>query len=231
MGEHRKTRRLLRSRGGLSAFGLHTLAIIHCARYLTDGFVEAEFVEETFALAGIRGKAAQAVTAALEEHGQWLPADGGWQIHSYLDHNPSREDVEAKRKADAERKARGRRGDSKQSPTDVTEESARTVNGHDAESDRPGPTRPVPLPVDPPGPPIKDRGERFPERPFGDRKRSLHQWEQLVKSFASRHFPDAPLGVVEYVAGQFLSHEREPTAEAMAPYVEHFTASPEEVPA
>lgn len=143
MGEHRKTRRLLKA-GGLDAFGLHSLAILNCARYLTDGFVEVEFVEETLDAAKVRGKARERITDKLEEIGQWVACPGGWMIHDYLDHNPARADVEARRAADAERKARGRNPDSRRSPHAVRPDSVRTDAGVREESARPDPTRPDP---------------------------------------------------------------------------------------
>ena len=148
MGEHRKTRRLLKA-GGLDAFGLHSLAILNCARYLTDGFVEEEFVEETLDAAKVRGKARDRITDKLEEIGQWIACPGGWMIHDYLDHNPSRADVEARRAADAERKARGRGSESRRSPQGVRPDSARTDAGVREESARPDPALPVPTRPDP----------------------------------------------------------------------------------
>lgn len=161
MGEHRRTRRLIRA-GGLDSFGLHTLAILHCARYLTDGFVEQEFVDETLTDGRVRGKARDALLERLEEHGQWVRCDGGWSIHDYLDHNPSRVEVEARRAADAARKARGRRTESRQSP-----------NGVPAESARPDPALPIPtqVPLNPP--------------PSGGRQRTLSRWNEAACAWAS----------------------------------------------
>ena len=157
MGEHRKTRRLLRA-CGLDAFGLHSLAILHCSRYLTDGFVEEEFVKEALDDARVRGKARIALTDALVEQGQWEPVDGGWRIHDYLDHNPSRAEVEARRRRDAERKAIGRRSESERSPSGQTPESGRTDAGRSSESSR---ARPHPIPShteNPPTPLTQDPG-------------------------------------------------------------------------
>jgi hypothetical protein len=137
--EHRKTRRLLRKRG-LEAFGLHMLALLHCSRYLTDGFVDEEFVDEAMEAARVRDKDQPSITAALVSSGQWTACEGGWTINGYLEHNPSRVDVEARRAKDAERKASGRRGG-------VPAESERSPSGLHAESERPVPSRPVPHPT------------------------------------------------------------------------------------
>jgi hypothetical protein len=143
MGEHRKTRRLLRI-GGPAAFALHTLALLHSARYLTDGHIDREFVDETLDTLKVRGKARQTVVQALLECGQWDETPAGWLIHDYLDHNPRRADVEAKRAKDAERKARGRQQMSASRPRGHNADSEWTDDGFREESDRPVPTRPVP---------------------------------------------------------------------------------------
>lgn len=103
IGEHRKTRRLLRA-GGLEAFGLHTLALVHCSRYLTDGFVETEFVFETLDEAGLKGKRRSLIVESLVAVGQWTPVDGGWTIHDYLEHNPTSDQVREQRGVDRFRK-------------------------------------------------------------------------------------------------------------------------------
>lgn len=156
MGEHRKTRRLLRA-AGTSAFGLHALALLHCARYLTDGFVEAEFVEEVLDAAHVLDETERGgLVDALVAGGQWTPRDGGWQIHDYLEHNPSRADVEERRARDAQRKAAGRRNGAH--TTSVRAESAGSPNGHDAEDARP----PKAVPADNGRPPVKYDGKPVP---------------------------------------------------------------------
>lgn len=150
MGTHRKTRRLLRagrSGAGLASFGLHALAMLHCAEYLTDGFVETEFVDETLDDAGVRGKQRHTISDALVRGGQWEPVDGGWLVHGYLEHNPSRADVEKRRAADAARKAAGRNAQSARRPRSVQPDTDGTDDGFQWESDGPVPSRPVPHPT------------------------------------------------------------------------------------
>lgn len=111
MAEHPKTKRLVRRRKhiGLAAFGLHHLAMLNAARYLTDGHVPTEFVEDWADRAGLRAKDLDTLTDALVTSGQWtIHETDGWWIHDYLDHNPSRAQVEAQRAHDADRKRRGR---------------------------------------------------------------------------------------------------------------------------
>jgi hypothetical protein len=100
MGEHRKTLRLIKrgkSGQGLMAFGLHGLALLHCAKYLTDGVIDREFVDDTLDDAGVTGKARAAMVVQLVERGQWEVHGDGWYAHDYLEHNPSRAEVEADR--------------------------------------------------------------------------------------------------------------------------------------
>lgn len=85
-----------------AAVGLHVMAIAYSADYLTDGFVDEEFVEEKLAKSTERRAALDALTTS----GLWLAVDGGWEINDFLDFNPSREDVENARaaKSDAGKK-------------------------------------------------------------------------------------------------------------------------------
>lgn len=89
---------------GLSdaAFRLHVAGIVHCSRYLTDGVVFAENVPDLVR----RYKAAS--LAELVDKGLWLVQipDVSYEIHDYLDWNDSREVIEARRKAKADRQAR-----------------------------------------------------------------------------------------------------------------------------
>lgn len=104
MGTHRKTRRLLRT-GGAAAWGLHILALLHCSRYLTDGYVEAEFVDETLDDCRVDDEQERKQTiAALITCGFWHATDGGYMVHDYLEYNPSRASSDANREWDRRRK-------------------------------------------------------------------------------------------------------------------------------
>jgi len=92
---HRKVRR-----AGNEAFGVWTRSLCYSAGGLTDGHIDPEWLEER------TGKRAPKVAELLLVSGLWEPTDDGWMIHDYLDHNPSRAAVLAKRKADSERKPR-----------------------------------------------------------------------------------------------------------------------------
>ncbi len=89
-------------RAGNEAFGLHCRALAYCTGQLTDGHIDVAWVKER---AGSRGKR---LVQALVAAGLWEPNTDGWVIHDYLDFNPSRAEVLEKRRAESERKARGR---------------------------------------------------------------------------------------------------------------------------
>lgn len=114
---HRKAKRAWKSP---RALGLHLLAMSYCAGMLTDGFVDDEFVEEKIPRAGER----KATTDALVAAGLWERVDEGWQIHDWLEYNPSRSSIEDKRAKDRARKRGGVRKDSARNPDGVGEDSA-----------------------------------------------------------------------------------------------------------
>jgi hypothetical protein len=84
---------------GNEAVGLYVRCGTYAAQHLTDGFVGKSIV----LLYG-----SEALAARLVETGLWHRTRGGWNIHDYLDYNPSRETVEKERKAAAERQRRSR---------------------------------------------------------------------------------------------------------------------------
>lgn len=146
---HRKTERLLRRNRngvGLAAMGLHTLAMCNSARYLTDGFVDREWVEDRLDDAKVSGQARAKLVRALVDGGQWRAVEGGWLIENFLEHNPSRAEVERRREEAAEKKRRQRKGFQEMSPGD----SRGTESGLPRDASRararpvPSHTRPTP---------------------------------------------------------------------------------------
>lgn len=87
------------TRAGTAAFGLYCRCGAWVARNLTDGFVPSE-------LAAAYGTPEWA--RKLVDVGLWEIAEGGYRMPHYLDRNPSRDKVLARRQADAERKAKWR---------------------------------------------------------------------------------------------------------------------------
>lgn len=117
---HRKVKK-----SGLEAIGLWTVSGSYCAAYLTDGFVEAEFVSEWR-----RGPRLAAILVAA---GLWYEAvkDGekGWQFHDWDKHQPTKQQVEADRENWRKKKAQQRQarseslGDSSGESTGVSRKS------------------------------------------------------------------------------------------------------------
>jgi hypothetical protein len=88
---------------GLSdaAFRLHIRGLAYCARLLTDGHVP-----EKVALQMLPTRSRRALDQLVTDQ-IWHRENGGFEIHDYLDYNPSREHVLAKRKARSEAGKRG----------------------------------------------------------------------------------------------------------------------------
>lgn len=120
MPDHPKVRGLT-----LSAKWAYVVALCYCAQYATDGDLPNDLVS--------KADMARLVDAGLvDNHGSSL------HVHDYLTYNPSRSDIEKRRREDSERKRRGRTSESRGSPAGVQTESA-----------RPGPARPDPTPEPP----------------------------------------------------------------------------------
>jgi hypothetical protein len=86
------------------AFRLHVSALCWCAENLTDGHVGERELPLVARLRNLQAAAKELVDAGL-----WDRVDGGWLVHDYLDYNPSRDQVLAERKKNAERQERFRR--------------------------------------------------------------------------------------------------------------------------
>ena len=154
--DHPKLDKLGRRR--MPALGLHLVALSWCNRWLTDGCLPSDRATK------LGGRIRDA--DALVEAGLWERTTDGYRIHDFLTYNDSREDVLARRAADAERKRKGRESGSKNAGRggdgryDSAMESGRSPDGVRSESatastaTRPGPSRPVPAR---PGPSRPDR--------------------------------------------------------------------------
>jgi hypothetical protein len=112
------------------AFRLHVSAICWCSENLTDGRIADRELQLVAKIRGIKATAQQ-----LADAGLWDRIDGGWEIHDYLDYNPSRAQVLAERKKNAERQERFRqRRNGKPVPPDgngVTPDASDAPGMHD----------------------------------------------------------------------------------------------------
>jgi hypothetical protein len=87
----------------LAARGLFVTAISYSAHYLTDGTVPADVLRGF-----TRGHEGRRALRELVGVGLLVETPSGCTIHDYLDHNPSRAEIEAKRARETSRK-RGQR--------------------------------------------------------------------------------------------------------------------------
>lgn len=86
-----------------AAFGLDMRGRAYCAKHLTDGVVPAEILELWIRDAGERDRLAQ----ILVDTGCWERHDEGFYIPIYLEHNPTRARVMARRKQKRAAAAKG----------------------------------------------------------------------------------------------------------------------------
>jgi len=174
--DHRKTVAV----GTLGA-GLFTMALSYCARQLTDGFVAAAMIRRL--AADVDDPIALAET--LADAGYFERREGGYQIHAYLEYNPSRAKVlkdreEAKARMQAVRGAKEGKGGEQTIPA---EECSPEVHPNAAGSSPSPVPSPVPVPTPVPGPEAQNLGGDVappsppPER---QRKRSAHDDVRLA---------------------------------------------------
>jgi hypothetical protein len=125
---------------GLEAMGLWVLAISWTAHYLTDGFIP----DEQIARLGATQELAQRLVSA----GMWEQVDGGYQIHDYLEYNPTGDKVRAEREAAKERmrNLRNRQGEEQEDNGDEYSEEVLPNLAGSSSSPYPFPS-PIPDPV------------------------------------------------------------------------------------
>lgn len=126
----------------LDEFVLHVGALCMSARLLTDGVITDD---QLYALAR-RGLSHVAETAeSLSRAGVWSRVDGGYEIRNYLDHNPSKVEVEGKREAERVRKAEWREKKAQKQTKTSTRDAGQTQDtrrGTDTEVPTPRDTTP-----------------------------------------------------------------------------------------
>ena len=117
-------------------------AVIHCARYETDGHVQAAQLPR-LAL-GVTSPKKQ--VAKLVEVGLWVEDEGGdgWWVHDFLDYHPSRADKDEEREKARERMAKARANKSKRSSGSSEDVQANTQTNNGRSSGNPDPARTPP---------------------------------------------------------------------------------------
>ena len=121
-------------RSGNAALGLWVRGGSWSSQHLTEGFIPEEIVR----LYGTPPNA-----AALVQSGLWAKVPGGYQMHDYLDRNPTRDQVQMQRDAAAERQRAARdRAKASRRDSRVTHGVSHGVS-HGGSHGPPDPTRPV----------------------------------------------------------------------------------------
>lgn len=115
------------------AIGLYVMSVTYCAQHETDGLVHDWFLQT---LQPTKSKR-QRLTSALLNAGLFAEHEAGYLINDYLEFNPSKADLEARRQAE-----RMRREQAKSRKRELTHES-RAQHADPCVID-PDPTRPDP---------------------------------------------------------------------------------------
>jgi hypothetical protein len=94
-------------RAGEDAANLYVRGLVYCNRYLTDGRLDPEVLSVL-----TRKRDAAKLAEALVRVGAWEPCEGGgWLVHNFHEHNPTAEEVEARRlEVSRKRSEAGKRG-------------------------------------------------------------------------------------------------------------------------
>ena len=96
--DHPKIRKV-----GVNAAWLYISALCYSNRFLTDGFISRELLGHFSSISRPFLAAEKLVKAGL-----WITVEDGYQIHDYLEHQQSREEIEHKRSLNRDRQARFR---------------------------------------------------------------------------------------------------------------------------
>lgn len=97
--------KILQASGGLGqdgrvkALGTYALGLLYANKHLTDGFLSRAAMQEL--------RVSTTTARIMVAVGLWSVVKGGYKVHDFHDHNPKASDVQAKRKADRERKRKG----------------------------------------------------------------------------------------------------------------------------
>lgn len=102
-----------------AALGYYVAAVSYASDNLTDGLIEERVAKHSLHVP-------EDVIAFLVDIGKWETVEGGWLIHNYAKWQNSREQIEAARERDRNRKANNR---SEDIPDGIQTESENTPDG------------------------------------------------------------------------------------------------------
>ena len=113
--------------------------IVHCARYETDGHIQAAQLPRI--AIGITSPKKQA--AKLVEVGRWIEVEDGWQVHDFLEYHPSKAKKDEERAEARERMANARKNKAKGSQGSSGDVRPNTPENSAGTSGNPDPAPPV----------------------------------------------------------------------------------------
>jgi hypothetical protein len=160
------------SAGPLAAW-LYVCGLSYCSRQLTDGFIPDGQLRK---LADVDN--AGELGDRLVSVGLWERVEGGFQVHDYLEYQPSAEKVKAERAATAKRQAEWREREREKraaKPRPLVDKKRNAVshtvtdtvsNARRNGSVTPSPSHPVPIPNDSEDVPSSVEGETSKSQPF-----------------------------------------------------------------
>jgi hypothetical protein len=123
----------------LESIGVWVIGLTYASRHLTDGFVPYKALKRII-------DAPEDHTEALEARGLWQVVEHGWQIHDYLDYQPSAAEVKDRRKKRAEAGRIGGRASAEVRSGARADYLDQAIGEASAQANRSTPSRPVPTP-------------------------------------------------------------------------------------
>lgn len=101
----------------------------YCRQHLTDGFIPDGMLASL--VPGVNEREARKLAAILVGVNLWHATEGGFTVHDFLDWNPTKAEVLAKRAEDRKRKESGKTPDSEKIPAGkVTDSTLTRAGGH-----------------------------------------------------------------------------------------------------
>ena len=158
-------------------------AVIYCARYETDGHVQAAQLPRL--TVGITSPKKQ--VRALVDAGLWTVDDDGdgWWVHDFLDYHPSRADKDEERAKARERMAKARGNKGRGSPGSSSDVRANTQPNVGRSSDNPVPDpSPTPEQDQPTTSDLRPDADDPPDEPdvSDDARRLTRRFAEAVKA-------------------------------------------------
>lgn len=124
---------------GPLGMALQVAALCYCNRYLTDGFVPMAVAPRLVYFEGLADPFD--VINRLIDAGLWVQVEGGYQIHDYLEYQPSKSEVKETREKRRAAGAKGGQAKGKQrAKHDAKQMDSRVLSKNEAKSN------PVPVP-------------------------------------------------------------------------------------